>query len=209
MFKKHKQLIIGFLLGALLFSIVPVGATVQGYLLKKSSAKLMVDGKEFANKELPVLNYQGYNYIPAAIFRETCNTIGVGFEWAGVKNEIQINTGKSKTLQPVKESIQPIEERKGESMVNIEKDGYRLVVVDGVEYIAPREIHEYLIDNNLDYRIEYNQEAKSLQIFKINDKEDFSKDTVLLDNIPTPMVIDGRNYVNYNYFLETILPVIK
>lgn len=77
MFKKHKQLIMGFLLGALVFGIVPVGATVQDYLLKKSTAKLMVDGVEFANKELPVLNYQGYNYVPAATFMEICDTIGV------------------------------------------------------------------------------------------------------------------------------------
>ena len=44
----------------------------------------MIDG-ETAKKELPVLNYQGYNYIPAATFREICDTIGVGFEWVGIK----------------------------------------------------------------------------------------------------------------------------
>lgn len=52
MFKKHKQLVIGFLLGALLFGIIPASANIQEYLLKKSSAKLMVDGVEFANKDL-------------------------------------------------------------------------------------------------------------------------------------------------------------
>lgn len=99
MFKKYKQLVIGFLLGALLFGIVPVGATVQEYILKKSSAKLMVDEKEFSNKELPVLLYKGYNYIPAATFREICDIIGVGFEYVGEKNEIQINTKKVASTQ--------------------------------------------------------------------------------------------------------------
>lgn len=86
MLKKHKQLIIGFLLGALLFSVVPVGATIGEYILKKSTAKLMVDGKEFANKDLPVLNYKGYNYIPAATFREICDTIGSRYSFILIKS---------------------------------------------------------------------------------------------------------------------------
>lgn len=92
MLRKYKHFLIGFLVGALLFTLIPANAAVQEYILQKSSAKITVDGKEFANKDLPVLNYKGYNYIPAAVFRGICEKLGLGFDWVGETNEIQIQT---------------------------------------------------------------------------------------------------------------------
>lgn len=195
MFKKYKQLIIGFILGALVFGIIPVSAVVQDYILKKSETKLMVDGKEFANKELPVLIYKGYNYIPAATFREICDTIGVGFEWVGEKNEIQINTNRSMTIK----------ETKVKDMIDIEKDGYKLFVVDGVEYILPREIFEKHIDQGYDFR--FIPETKELYFYHTNNLRNGDEE-ILLRNIETH-IFQNKSYIEYNYFKENILPLIK
>lgn len=206
MFKKHKQLVIGFLLGALLFSIVPVSATVQEYILHKSTAKVVVDGKEFSNKELPVLNYKGYNYIPASTFREITDAIGVGFEWVGEKNEIQINTNKEVPVQPIKE-VNPIEEGKGESMVNVQKDGYDLLVVDGVEYVSLREIG----NKHKGYDFRYNPSSNDFNfLFNSDPYNKSNSEQIILNNMQIKTFIyNGTTHMEYHLFKENILPLIN
>lgn len=186
MFKKHKQLIIGFILGVLFFGIVPVGATVQDYILKKSSAKLMVDEKEFSNKELPVLLYKGYNYIPAATFREICDIIGVGFEYVGEKNEIQINTKEVISTQ----------EGKVNSMEKVVKDGFNLVVENGVEYVKLRDVFEKLSE---DYMFDA-LPNKTINFVHLEE--------VLIENMPYK-IIDNKTYIEYEYFTNNILHLVK
>lgn len=207
MFKKHKQLIIGFLLGALLFGIVPASATVQDYLLKKSDAKLIVDGKEFANKELPVLNYQGYNYIPAATFREICNTIGVGFEWVGEKKEIQITTQGNDMLNEV-QLKDDTEREKVDKVERIAKDGFELFVINGIEHISLGEVKGYLKEQQLSYDIHYNPQNKEFQFQKIINEEDPTSNIILLDDIPTRILYD-RGVVTYDYYKQNILSLIE
>lgn len=209
MFKKHKQLIIGFLLGALVFGIVPVGATVQDYLLKKSEAKLMVDGKEFSNKELPVLNYQGYNYVPASTFREICDTIGVGFEWVGEKKEIQIDT-KKETVK----AIEPKREPQEEDIVTSTSDE-NIFLVNGVKHISNEGVYDYLRSVNK------GKQSKDFyymgpfegtdKIYKIgNNGED-----IIIDNLPTKRVYGEQFYSNsiklieYDFFQNNIIPLLK
>lgn len=197
MFKKYKQLIIGFLLGALVFGIVPVGATVQEYLLKKSDAKLMVDGKEFANKDLPVLNYKGYNYIPAATFREICDTIGVGFEWFGEKKEIQIDTKKNVSTQ----------ERKGDSVENIVKDGYNLVVENGVEYVGLHEIVTKYEQKGYAFRFNKDKGTYSLE-YNPYENHPIDEYEMMFDNISVK-VFSGRSHIEYSLFKENLLPILE
>lgn len=87
-----KKFVLGFLAAALLFTALPIGAAVQQYTLQATAAKIVVDGTEAKDDKLPIMAYQGYNYIPAAVFRSICDKIGVGFKWDNEKKEIQINT---------------------------------------------------------------------------------------------------------------------
>jgi hypothetical protein len=87
-----KKFILGFLTAALLFSAFPVGAAVQQYILTASAAKIVVDGEEVKDAKLPILAYNGYNYIPASVFKTISEKIGVGFKWDGTVKEIQIST---------------------------------------------------------------------------------------------------------------------
>lgn len=207
MFKKNKQLIIGFILGALVFSIVPVGATVQEYILKKSETKLMVDGKEFTNKELPVLVYKGYNYIPAATFREITDTLGVGFEYVGERKEIQIITNKNDMLDKV-QLKDNIEREKVDKMERIAKDGFELFIVNGIEHISLGEVKGYLKEQQLSYDIHYNPQNKEFQFQKIINEEDPTSNIILLDDIPTRILYD-RGVVTYDYYKQNILSLIK
>lgn len=210
MFKKNKQLIIGFILGALLFTIVPVGATVQDYLLKKSTAKLMVDGNEFLNKELPVLNYQGYNYIPAATFREICDTIDVEFEWVGEKNEIQIDTRKDSTKTNI--SQQPsIQE---DAIINTEDEN--IVLINGVKHISRDGINDYLRNANENKK---QNEKHYLSPFKDYTNKIYTLDgentSIIIDDVPIKRVYGKQFYNNfgefieYDFFQNTIAPLTK
>lgn len=203
MLKKQKQLITGFLLGALLFSMVPVGATIQDYLLKKSEVKIMVDGKEFSNKELPVLIHEGYNYIPAATFREICDTIGVEFEYVGNKREIQIDTKKT-------ENLQTIEEGKGDEMGSTAIDNYNTVEKNGIKYVNISEI--YVFNKRYDIRSEDMSGEKGILIHYTDDSLNPKHYETLLTDIPITKFEDitthPKHFIEYQYFLENIIPLV-
>jgi hypothetical protein len=111
---KMKKFIFGFLAAALLFTALPIGAAVQEYILTKSTAKLVVDGAEVTDDTLPILHYNGYNYIPAATFRAICDKIGVGFQWVDDKKEIQLIT-KSKEADNMDNKTTPKDETTSEN----------------------------------------------------------------------------------------------
>jgi hypothetical protein len=93
--KKYKQLIIGIIIGVMVASVVPVGAAIEEYILKKSPHKLAVNGEYWPEGTLPMMIYQdGYNYIPAATFRGICENMNIPFAWDREKEEIQIGETK-------------------------------------------------------------------------------------------------------------------
>ena len=92
-----KSFVLGFLLATLLFSAIPVGAAVQEYILTSTASKLVVDGVEVKNDTLPMMSYNGYNYIPASSFKQICDKIGVGFEWDNTAKSIEIDTSVTTT----------------------------------------------------------------------------------------------------------------
>jgi len=185
MFKKYRQLILGFIIGSLIFTIIPVSANIQDYLLQKSDAKLIVDEREFSNQELPVLNYKGYNYIPASAFREICDTMEIGFEWVAPTKEIKINTSQ----------VQPIIERKGDIMT---------------EYITYAEISSQLPKGYSIPATEVNGELVFNLVYREN-VDKFGKaesETVLLKNIPH-IIEKQTTKIEMGYYQNTILPLIK
>lgn len=127
MLKKYRQFFIGFLISALLFGAIPVGAAVQEYILTKSETKIIVDGTEFADDSLPVLNYKGYNYIPAAVFKGICAKLGLNFEWVGETNEIKI-------------SMREGERAMSETAVSTT---VQYTTIDGKEYINIEDVRAY------------------------------------------------------------------
>ncbi len=62
-----KKFIIGFILGALLFNMLPVSAAIQEYVLYKVDYKIFLEGKEYNDEDYPALSYKGKTYMPITV----------------------------------------------------------------------------------------------------------------------------------------------
>lgn len=62
--KKIKEFILGFLVGALLLTILPVYAAIEEYKLYKADYKLILNNAEYNDPDYPILNYKGKTYVP-------------------------------------------------------------------------------------------------------------------------------------------------
>lgn len=59
-----KNLLIGILIGIILFNLTPVKAMIPDYILKKVDYKIIINGKLYKDENLPILNYEGHTYAP-------------------------------------------------------------------------------------------------------------------------------------------------
>lgn len=193
-----KKFILGFLLGALLFSIVPVSAAIEEYILYKSEAKLIVDGQEYNNPDLPILNYKGYNYIPAATFRNICKAIGVDFQWVGEVKQIQLKTNKVQTSFSNKSEV---------DKMSMTSDGLKVYMIDGVNYVLIKDIVEKYNNFNFSWA-RADSENKILDFIYDAKKPNGEGDRILIENIPY-LIYENRGYVTTEYYESTILPIIK
>jgi hypothetical protein len=75
---KMKKFISGFLIGAILFSVMPVKAAIEEFICYRADYKVLVDGTEYTNTELPILNYKGNTYAP---FRSILEAAGLTVAW--------------------------------------------------------------------------------------------------------------------------------
>lgn len=203
-----KSFILGFLTAALLLSALPIGAAVQEYILKPSTAKLVVDGVEVKDEKLPVLYLEpGYNYIPAATFRAICDKIEVGFQYDDKASTIKIDTKveKSEAGETVKEGNSMSETIEYLSSIsNLTKSGdEETFVSDGVKYITGPSLNTILYKSK--FKLVANLNGSSIQVLETG--------LLVLDNIPLRLYKDNKDNeracFEYDYYLNTILPLIK
>ncbi len=74
-----KKFILGFLLGCILFTAIPISAAVQDYILRKANYSVMIKGKMYSDPDLPILNYKGYTYAP---LRSMLSAAGLTINWS-------------------------------------------------------------------------------------------------------------------------------
>lgn len=217
MIKKNNQLIVGILIGALLFGVIPVGATVQDYLLQKSTHKIIIDGEEFINNELPVLFMEpGYNYIPAATFREICKVMGISFEFVVEKGEIQIHT-KKETSQTDITQKQII----GGDIIT-RTDDRNVFLINGMKYITLDGVSEYLENNNKNkpynkhiYVGPFQDGTHKLYTLDKGEVKSIIDDIPIIRSSGEEFNSKERVYygvvklVEYDYFENTMIPLIK
>lgn len=207
MIGKYKHFVIGFLIGAFVFTFIPVSADVQEYILTKSNVKIIVDRTEFTDDTLPILNYKGYNYIPAAVFRGICEKLGLGFDWVGETNEIQIQTKGDGNLS----------DTTGQASVEYK-------TVGGKEYVNIVDVKAYcekVYDDkfNIDYGIKYPTWAKIHSVKGLRaamaiadtkpdptSEEELIKSGVTLE-LPIE-VINGEIHITKETFKNIVLPFI-
>jgi hypothetical protein len=147
-----KKFMLGFILAAVLFSAIPVGAAVQEYVLTSTATKIMVDGVEFKDAKLPIMAYEGYNYLSAATFKSICEKIGAGFVWnnelktieidtkvvttstAALTVQTNINTGGTKTMQSDSNSLP-----EGATMIDFQ--GCKAIQYSGKTFISESDLN--------------------------------------------------------------------
>lgn len=84
---KNRQLIIGILIGALVFGGIPAFAATGQYILTQARYKIVVNGVEYADTELPILNYNGTTYVP---LRAVGKLLGNEPRWNEEKRQVEI-----------------------------------------------------------------------------------------------------------------------
>ena len=87
MLKNIKHIIIGIAIGVSITSIPTFANTVKSYLLTKVSYPIIVNGEEYVNAELPVLNYEGSTYVP---LRAVGDLLGEDVKWNGELGRVEI-----------------------------------------------------------------------------------------------------------------------
>lgn len=254
-----KKFIMGLLIGALLFSITPVTAAIEQYILYKVDYKVMVNGVEYQDVDLPILNYQGNTYAPmrslldfagmtinwnaelqqaevtspVLINQTTYNDIktiekdnityfnlrdyNIKFQAAAwcydeVKNTIYLkrSTGDytSEILIEVVNAEPDVLIYNGQTFLDIKYyvedvsniDGtiyIKTYTIEGIEYVRERDIPK----DNCEIKFEEVDDGVVLNLFDVDGN-------MLLENVPY-IVNQGLTYIEYQYYLNNILPLIN
>ena len=86
---KNKQLIIGILIGALVFGGIPAFAATGQYILTQAQYKIVVNGVKYTDTENPILNYNGTTYVP---LRAIGKLLGQEPKWNEEKKQVEIGS---------------------------------------------------------------------------------------------------------------------
>lgn len=96
--KKHKGFVTGLVMGlCLMLTANLVAATVSQYLLVPAEYPILVDGQVYDEETLPMMNYQGYTYVP---LRAVSELLGVDILWNEVLKQVEITRGESDQANP-------------------------------------------------------------------------------------------------------------
>lgn len=142
-----KKFIAGFLVGAILFSLAPVSAAIEEFICYRADYKVIVNGSEYINTDLPILTYKGNTYAP---FRSILEKAGLNVAWNAELGQAevtsnptsaQINNVEGTTMSTTATTIEydpvsglPV----GAEYTDNEKDGkkYKTVSYNGNIYIS-------------------------------------------------------------------------
>jgi hypothetical protein len=206
MFKKwlNKQtistLIIGFILGSTLLSFA-----AEEYKIKSNPYKIKVNGTE---QKIEALNINDFTWIKARDVAKFFNGM-ITLNFNEIEESIDINTVTGNVYNPsptpvIVPIITPIDNPTPTPVIKPQKtneymkDGLVAVDINDKTYLSVRPIsdkHNYLIQFDYDFN------TSILSARHQNGKK-------LLDDIPH-IIISGRAYIEYNYYIDTILPLIE
>lgn len=174
-----KKFILGFLVGSLLFATIPVHAAIQEYVAHKADYRVVVNGKEYDNPDLPILNYKGNTYAP---FRSILEAAGLSVNWNNELRQAEVTNKESEAG----------------NMNTIEKDGYKLLVENGIEYIAI-----------VDIALKYDGKGYYFPYDKDTQKTSLAFNGQKLLDITISKISGSKAYIEYAYYKNTILPLIN
>jgi hypothetical protein len=162
MFRKlfNKQTIIAFVLGGFLFSSAPVLAETMQYIFIESNCKLIIDGKEYSNPDIPINLYlkDQSNYAPLAVFRDICLKLNIPFEYNNTTKEINITTTRKEetVLSETLQIVPPTETQTtpATNLITSEENGLTIVeITSGEKFIELLDVAESL--KSTEYQLYY------------------------------------------------------
>lgn len=174
-----KKFFLGFIIGALMFALLPAGAAIQEYICYKVDYKVMINGLEYTDPELPVLNYKGHTYAP---FRSILSAAGLDIYWNSELKQAEVTQKESE----------------GNTM-NITVDSLKIYTIDGVEYIRGKDIYD-----KYNYSLQLVTTTSGDKIFNFVNKDG----KIIIENVPI-IVYQGISYIETAYYLNIILPLIN
>jgi hypothetical protein len=107
MFKRLQGFIIGFFVCALMIGVMPIKAAIEEYICYKADYKVVVNGAEYANPDLPILNYKGNTYAP---FASILKTAGLNVTWNADLKQAEVTTPITQEELTMSESTTPLAE---------------------------------------------------------------------------------------------------
>lgn len=154
MLKKHRQLIIGICIGALLFGIIPTFAEnlLSNLQIKNNPFPIFVNGNQ---EKVNAYNIDGYTYLKLADvgkllnatvkFNETESKIEITKKEDGnMSDKLSEPFGEYKAKEMREESLRKRTEVSTDVPQIYEKNGIKITKIDNVEYVFWTEIHALL-----------------------------------------------------------------
>jgi hypothetical protein len=192
-----KKFIIGFIVGALMFSIIPVMAQ-EGLTVVPNPFPVLIDG-EIA--EVEGYNINGYTFLKLADFGKA----GLTVKFNETDKQIEISSTKKAVITP-----EPIPD-KGDDVVSdkqvYEENGYKVIMDNEVEYYSWKSICDNIEPKG--YNIGYDKTGDSMFLIKYNTiKKSTADSTKILESIPYKIFNDAT-HIPKDYYLNKILPLIK
>jgi hypothetical protein len=194
MLKKYKQFLLGFIIASLLFSSITVFADLTEIKAYLSDIKIALNGRILelkdanGNKVTPVV-YNGTTYLPV---RALANAFGKDVNYDSVANTVNI-TDKV-VVKPEPEPIVTKKEPEKENQIST-------VSISNKEYITIGQFIEVYYDKG--YRLQNIGNGYFRFFYMLNGVQ-----TNLISKVKV-LIKDDEYYLDYNYFNEKMLPLIK
>jgi hypothetical protein len=192
-----KKFIIGFIVGALMFSIIPVMAQ-EGLTVVPNPFPVLIDG---VVTEVEGYNINGYTFLKLADFGKA----GLTVKFNETDKQIEISSTKKAIITP-----EPIPD-KGDDVVSdkqvYEENGYKVIMDNEVEYYSWKSICDNIEPKG--YNIGYDKTGDSMFLIKYNTiKKSTADSTKILESIPYKIFNDAT-HIPKDYYLNKIFPLIK
>ncbi|MFA7216271.1 MAG: hypothetical protein WC187_09635 [Bacillota bacterium] len=193
-----KKIIIGFIVGALMFGIIPVMA--EGELsVTPNPFPVVIDG---VVAEVEGYNINGYTFLKLADFGKA----GLTVKFNETDKQIEISGKEKAIITP-----EPIPDKGEEPVSDVERfeeNGYKGVKANGVEYYYMMSIHDKIYSKGYDFR--YNSNTGKWALTYNNDVPAMSIEKVetVLEGVPCKD-FGGLPHVEKEFYLNNILPLLK
>jgi hypothetical protein len=188
--KNIKYVLMGIILGAVLFGVFPVTAAIQEYICYKADYKLIIKGVEFqADPEFPILNYKGRSYLPVA---DAFKAAGLNVNWNAELKQAEV-------MDPIANTVEGVNTM-SETIIQTPDGITQIDTWGGKQYIGFLYVRNKIREKGYDFVFDTN--IKQWRVVKGED--------ILINDVPTTMLTDfGYDAVEVNYYINNILPLIQ